>query len=258
MLGKTSNGLVPGLWRHQDQFPCKAMDNLPDTEMGNALLSVPACTLQKRKKSYSPHNSAAWWTLRICVPLPHLRSTLGAVMNKLPSLGHQPSRSFWSPLWILLFSPLLFPLRVPGRTAGLITSLLIFPHLPRSRPLKLLWFFLELCQTCPVGYQVLWTLPTPVFWHLFYDPHTVSIAFDQTICLSLIPLLWFSGCSFYSWSFSILFYFLQSTSGCISFLPPYKKKNQRSDIYFFVWSLGFPRARSTLPFGVSCLFLAPS
>lgn len=33
--------------------PCKAVDNVPDTEMGNALLGVPPCTMQKRKKSYS-------------------------------------------------------------------------------------------------------------------------------------------------------------------------------------------------------------
>lgn len=63
-----------------------------------------------------PHNSAAWWTLRICALLPYLRSTLGAVTNKLASLGHQPSRSFWPPLWTLLFSLLVFPLRVPEQT----------------------------------------------------------------------------------------------------------------------------------------------
>lgn len=168
-----------------------------------------------------PHNSAAWWTLWICLLLPHLKSILGAMINKCASLGHQPSQSSGHPLLTLLISdlPPQSSSTNPGRTADLILLLSYFPTSFKLKttqpPLVFLWALsimpswllssADLACSSPLA-LILWSS------HHFYCLWPDNLLVTQTT-------LWFSDCSFLLLESPHPILCLQSTSGYISFLP---------------------------------------
>lgn len=95
MLGEAISGLAPGLsggWGRgmkTNSFPIKLWSNVPDNEMWNALITVPACTLQKRSESCSEGllSDALYW-LVFCFSF---EGYMGRYDNKkLVGLSHQP------------------------------------------------------------------------------------------------------------------------------------------------------------------------
>lgn len=240
------------------QFLCKAVSKCSKHRDVKCSAYCTSMYLAKEKWELLrvPHNSAVSWTLLICFLLPRLRSIEGAVIDRFPSLGHQSSQSSWPQLLTLLsshpWSSTSESLN-PGRTAGPIHLPSCFPISPKHKTTNLLQCFFALCQPCPAGYQVLLILPAPSFWHLLYDSHTISIAFDQPVSMSQ-STLWLSVI-FTLEVFPSYFVFTEHIwRHRFLTTPPIK---QRSDI-FSAWPLRFTLTIHTLPFGLFCPLHTPS
>lgn len=121
MLGEAINGLAPGLsggwgWGIKpNSFPIKLWSNVPDNEIWNAFITVPACTLQKRSESCSEGllSDVLYW-LAFCFSF---EGYIGSYDNKkLVDVSHQPLQPpepFLCPV---------LPTEIPGRTACLVHS----------------------------------------------------------------------------------------------------------------------------------------